>query len=369
MNIHCISAKTLLDHLEQLDVKCFTDILYPDFSIPVRKFQNAMLALDEYRERRMQVASHPSILSFGLTNRCNLRCALCATGQRTAGTETGEMSVGLYKEIIDQVCEYAIGASYGLTGDPILHPNFLEMIRYTGERGMITMVSSNFSYTRDTEFFDELANAGIGILHFDIDGMTQKSYAKYRIGGDLALVQKNLASFLRARDKSGSPTKVQVAMLVNRFNELEVDEFRAYCADLGVDKCLVSRMKIDPTTSMDWLPKNSEYYYQNYVDESAYPENHGCPRLYYMLTIDWNGDVLPCCVAYGGVNKVGRADVPNLMEVWNNEFFQSMRAVFAGVERQPKTLCHYCRNRLGSPAIPRVKGTMQISLPEAHPKT
>ena len=42
------------------------------------------------------------------------------------------------------------------------------------------------------EKLHKLITSGLGLLHVDIDGLDQEVYEKYRIGGNLSLVFKNL---------------------------------------------------------------------------------------------------------------------------------------------------------------------------------
>ena len=70
-------------------------------------------------------------------------------------------------------------------GEPLLHPDIIEMIQEASSYNIFTVISSNFSLNLDEQFIEDLLTCGLGVLHVDVDGLDQKIYETYRRRGDL----------------------------------------------------------------------------------------------------------------------------------------------------------------------------------------
>jgi len=91
----------------------------------------------------------PSVYWIDVTRRCNLRCIMCpqSTGLRDPETD---MSMAMFRDIIDAVRENQPLVKLYLSGEPLLHENLFDMIAYAGVQGCQTMIHTNATMlTRD----------------------------------------------------------------------------------------------------------------------------------------------------------------------------------------------------------------------------
>jgi radical SAM protein with 4Fe4S-binding SPASM domain len=150
-----------------------------------------------------------------------------------------------------------------------------------------------------------------------------------------------------------------------KHNQHQIHEFQSYCKKLTVDRIVIGKLQIHPKYKYSWLPDDPQYRYENYF-ESAKSSGQGfCPRLYFNMTINWDGQVSPCCLTYGNINNIGDAKSSLLKSVWNNELFQSSRRAVqepACSDRQPATICGMCKNNLGSLHVPHYRNTFALSM-------
>lgn len=327
-------------------------------SMPALSLENALCAIRDYEDKKIVVSSRPFMYNFELTNHCNLTCPLCPTGKRDPAVPRGFMDTGLYREIVEEVADHAVVIGLVNWGESTLHPDLIQCIRQASGRGLNTYLSSNFSLEYPDRFFDELIDSGLSILHLDLDGMSAETYEHYRRGASYERFRGNLTRFMkRNRDHK---VKVELSLLAMRHNEHEIPAFRDFCAEEpGVDWSYIGKIQINPGTSLEWLPENPGYRYNNYLDGSV---NVDCNRCYFSMVVNWDGMVAPCCLCYGEAANIGDANKNSLAEIWNNAAFQSIRALFKGENSEPKTMCHLCRNQLGSKKIPRFRDTMAISV-------
>lgn len=334
------------------------DYVDDDALLPRRKIDNLALAIQEYEANVDVVASLPFFYNLGLTDHCNLRCELCPTGKMSALEQRGFMSWELFTRLVNEIADHAILLNLAGWGEPTLHPRFLDCVEYAARRDIFTYVPTNFSLHYDNDFFTRLIDSGLTCLHVDMDGMTQRSYEKYRVGGNLGLVKNNLEKLVRLNRSHN--LKIEAAMIAMRHNEEEIPAFQKYCAELGVDFCQIGRLQVDPETRLDWLPENPEHRYNNYLERDP-PKD--CSRLYLQMVVRWDGGVPPCCLAYGKINDVTNVSQSTLGAEWNNPAFRAARACFSGKRGEIATLCHRCRNDLGSRLTPHYTGTFAITLP------
>ena len=129
----------------------------------------------------------PMSLEVEPTTSCNLRCPQCPSGLREFSRDTGMLSFSLYKNIIDEVHEELVWLVMYFQGEPFLNTQFLDFVRYANAKNLYTATSSNAHYFND-KIARETVESGLSRLIVSIDGTTQESYSKYRIGGQIEKV-------------------------------------------------------------------------------------------------------------------------------------------------------------------------------------
>ena len=80
-----------------------------------------------------------------------------------------------------------------------MHPHLDEICDATREAGINAHVSTNFSFTLSDDRLRSLLSCGLSHLSVCVDGLTQESYSKTRVGGRIELVLDNLRRLLQLR--------------------------------------------------------------------------------------------------------------------------------------------------------------------------
>ncbi len=81
-------------------------------------------------------------------------------------------------------------AFWGL-GEPLLHPDIVEMVALAEELGARTELITN-GLLLDQEMAEGLVQAGLDTLVISVDGASPEAHAGIRAGADLRLVQQNV---------------------------------------------------------------------------------------------------------------------------------------------------------------------------------
>ncbi|HID87236.1 MAG TPA: radical SAM protein [Anaerolineae bacterium] len=315
-----------------------------------RKLTNFALAKVQKWLRRDRLVSMPYRYFIDPLNVCNLRCPLCPTGRGELMRPQGKMNLEDFKRLVDQIAPYAYSVQLFNWGEPFLHPHIFDMIRYASQRRISVQLSSNLNYFSE-EMAEQAVASGLARLLVPVDGATEETYQKYRRGGRLEIVIRNLRLLVEAKRRAGSSTPfITLLTLVNRYNEHELGQLRQMAADLGLDSfstCPIFVNTRDREQVEEWLPEDERLSYYDYSAEQLENVWH-CADLWESCTINWDGGVAPCCWLQDPSHDFDNAFTKPLREIWNSEAYISSRRVFSfgGPRKGPEqTICTRCRGR------------------------
>lgn len=326
-------------------------------STPRKLFNLALVEL-EYRLRRTTVRGHPYIIIVDPLNVCNLRCPLCPTGTGDLERKQQRMEWETFTRTIDEVAPYAYEINLHNWGESLLHPRIFDMIEYVNSKNIATNMSTNFNRASD-EKIDNLIKSGLEYLILSIDGITQDTYVKYRVRGNVNKVLANVEKLVRRRKELGSRTPfIEWQFIVFEHNAHELEAAREMAYEMGVDRFRVIppgipfAAKEPDKLKDDWFIKDDEGRVEAFQGDVP----TSCFYLYRSMTTNPDGGTAPCCIVYGDKNDFGDFKTESLDEIWNNRKYQSARSLFKkGGRAVEPTICDGCHifKQHGQPAAPR----------------
>ncbi len=300
--------------------------------------------------RITKVSGMPFIYTIDPLNVCNLRCQLCPTGLGTLGRVRGKITNALFQKIISQIAPYAYKVNLFNWGEPFLHPDIFEMIEFASSRKIEVLISSNLNHFNQ-EMAEKTVRSGLDTLLVSVDGTSQEVYEKYRRKGNISKVLDNLHLLVDAKQrfKSKKPF-IYMRMLVNRFNEHQVEEMKDLAKKIGVDAFEVGPLFIDTDNVeqvKEWLPENQKMsaYNSSSIERPNYSW-HCLDDLWENMVINWDGGVAPCCWIHNQQNDFANATNESIRDIWNSSAYISSRRVFASnstKEDTTATICTRCR--------------------------
>jgi radical SAM protein with 4Fe4S-binding SPASM domain len=282
----------------------------------------------------------PEWYYIDIGNICNLKCPFCRTGNGVTPTsEKGLMTLESFRIILSKIEAHATFVCLFNWGEPFLNKNLLPMISMLHERGIPVHLDSNLTLRDfDDDEAEAIVRSGLSSLFASIDGVTQESYEKYRVGGSLERALGNLRRLVAARNRLGSETPGLIwDFYLNRYNEHEVEAAREVAKDIGVDiwfKPLSCTDDFQATLTkqgadvFDMPPVASELHPLGKMLASV--QLHPllgavCRQPFAAGVVNWNGDVYPCCVMGGEDFKLGNLIEQEFDEVWNGAPIRSCR--------------------------------------------
>lgn len=260
----------------------------------------------------------PIVLTLEATNVCNLMCPFCFTGVGEVTRERGMMPMERYRRLIDELGGHALLVEFYNWGEPLLNKNIWEMVRLAADRGCSTIISTNFSVPFDRERAEKVISSGLAILGAGIDGASQETYEKYRVGGDYEKALSNLQLLADTKRALGSKTPL-ICWSFHAFehNRHEISRARAIAEEMGV-KCTVSK---------GWV-EGEEWDSGDEADFPVYVVPERCRYLWTQTVINNDGLVSPCANTFYVEEDFGSVDENGFMGVWNNRYFQAARRLF-----------------------------------------
>ena len=295
---------------------------------------NAFLIVKSYMYSRITKKSvhqgMPISLSFEPTTSCNLRCPECPSGLRSFTRPTGMLSNELYKTTIDELEKTLLYLLFYFQGEPYLHPEFLDLVKYSTSKGIYTATSTNAHYL-DSENARKTVESGLDRLIISIDGTSQETYESYRVGGKLEKVIAGAEEIVRWKKELKSSTPhVIFQFLVVKPNEHQLDDVRKLAKSIGVDEVLFKTAQIyDFKNGSPLIPDQHKYSRYKKNSEGGYSIKNKlldhCWKMWHSCVITWDGQVVPCCFDKDAHHVMGNLSNAAFSELWSGVEYQKFR--------------------------------------------
>ena len=298
------------------------------------KLSNFIYSEYERRIKKVKVSSKPYLINSEPTSHCNCKCPFCPTGKRYT-RPGGFAQVELYEKTFKQIGLYTYLITIHGWGEPLMYKNLPEIIRLAHENRIFTVVTTNGNLLT-TEMSREIILSKLDYLILSVDGISEESYQKYRIGGCFEVVLNNLKDLISLKKEMRSSTPfIEWQFIVFKHNEHEIHAAKKLAKELGIGNIVfmpayTEDVSFDSSDNKYHLPKSSPL-----------SKRSDCKHLWSTLAFHWNGNVVPCCYDYHGKIAYGNILKESFDQIWNNQKFQeSRRIIKSGPEYYSKDL--YC---------------------------
>lgn len=307
---------------------------------------------------------------------CNLRCRMCPIQFRQDGPPHGPlafMELATFQRVLDELPDLETLHLQGM-GEPLMHPQFFEMVRYATARGVRVTTNTNLTLlsARRARLCVE---SGLAELHASLDGATAATYERIRMKARFTRVKRHLETLLATRRELGSETpRVRLVMVLMRDNLHELPALVELAHALGVnslfaqhlchdfgesslpERYLPMRAFVDAQTLLKEDPARVAHYFdQARARASALgldlrlpraagtsrPNKPRCDWPWRGPYVSYQGDAMPCCM----VGTPDRANLGNVARqgvqaVWNGKAYTDFRTALAS--DQPPEVCRSC---------------------------
>lgn len=309
-------------------------IIYKNLAHRVKSAINHNYYLMQQKMKTCLPGGSPMSAMVELTNACNLTCKLCPSGNNALNRKVGFMDEELFRKIVDELDDtYVRDFIPAMWGESIIHPKFVDLMKYARQKTWRISLSTNGNKTGDEAYFKGLVDSGIDEIVCAVDGHTQESYENYRRNGKLQVVHDFLKNTRIARDAANVSAPMLIAQIhLFSSNEDHLDDIKANVMPY-VDKVQTKKTrtfytdknKIDNIADLrDGLkPKQEQFQF-----EGGRPS---CPSMMHSISINWEGDVLACCKDPNNVLRFGNVREQSIKEILKSKkYLQAKQRLLAG---------------------------------------
>ncbi len=292
----------------------------------------------------------PFSIAIEPTNCCNLSCPECPSGNKKMTRNRGYMDFKLYQKILDEFGARLANLTLYFQGEPFLHQNLIEMIRYAKAKHIYTTISTNGHFL-DADSAAKIVQSGLDRIIISVDGATQDIYSLYRVGGQLNKVLAGIENLSKAKKQLASPTpKIIVQFLVFGTNEHQIKKMKKLKSKLGADKLLLKSAQVYQFENGSSLIPSTEKYsrYKQLSDGKYIIKNdlkNRCWRLWSSAVITWDGNVLPCCFDKDAGFIMGNVKNNSFRSIWNSDNYKEFRNRIL-TNRKDTEMCKNCTDGL-----------------------
>lgn len=270
------------------------------------------------------------VLSFVYV--CNARCPNCPYNNSTirdAYRDALFMSERVFKRIADECGMYRAYLRLSGGGEPMLHPQAVDLICYAKDRGAkIGLISNGSRFTKDN--LRTIISKGVDVIEFSVDAGDPQTYGVVRPGLNWEVVNEHARMAISIRNELSAPTNI-IASIINQ-EGVDVEKAEAHWRGI-VDNVQIRKY-------LTW-----GYNQDRSADTSAYlpPEERiPCPWLFERLNIDSRGEVTLCgediAFAYKFANIMDRS----IKEIWSGPDFRRFRELHLARRGDQIPICAKC---------------------------
>lgn len=300
--------------------------------ITFTKFYNLVLNLFEKSFRVINLRSSPVALKIDPGPFCQLNCPLCYHNDSEFNKKF-KLNENLSKEglvkIVEPLKKQLVWISLSHRGEPFMNPNLLELIEYIHENNIAVSFPTNFSVKLNDSKIEKLVKSGLDRIIVSLDGASQETNEKYRVGSNFELITSNVRFLADLKKKFGlSRPKIVWKFIIFDHNKHEINYVKENYKLLGFDS-----YEFVYNSSGNTAIEKREKEHSKRIKKNCY-------WLWQIMVIQSDGQVNPCC---NGKNfNIGNAFESNILQLWNNQTYHNLRNGFKK-GNFPNKLHNFCK--------------------------
>lgn len=255
----------------------------------------------------------PYVIFIDPANVCNQKCSYCPTGHPDLLKDTARrptvMDFRLYEQILYQ-CEDFPDKIKTLRlykdGEPLLNPNFADMIAYAKDTGKFIQVDTTTNgLLLNQEVNKQIVHAGLDRINISVPKGYDSEYLA------------NVADlFVTAFDGMHIFAKIAGDYLTEDERHRFLDDFGCITHDCAIEHTVPCW----PGFDVDQINLDVGVYGQPLQGEPQV-----CPYIFYQMAVNADGTVSRCFLDWSYRHIMGNLRSEHIMDVWNGRIFSVLR--------------------------------------------
>lgn len=271
---------------------------------------------------RKKVSDFPLNVDIEVSSDCQLKCDHCFRQYMKIGEST-LMPLDMYKRIARECGENRLFTlKFSMRGEPLLHPDIVEMVRYAKEKGIREVWINTNGGLLTERLSRDLIAAGTDWITVSFDGLG-KMYESIRKPLKYEESLLKLKTLRKVRDELKANTLLNVQTIWSAIK----DDPDGY---VKLMKGIVDRVAYNP--DMD------------YEESIVVPDDDFiCPRLWQRICITSTGNYLKCPSDFKMEEILGSVKDHSVKEAWS-VLQERQRQLHLGGHKKDSKVCNKCHH-------------------------
>jgi hypothetical protein len=229
------------------------------------------------------------------------------------------MDMGLFRRIVDEVAPSGPSLVLHSWGEPMMHPELFDMVRYARARDLWVETSTNITLLTE-ERIQKTLDSGMNQLYLAMDGVTKATYERVRVNASFEKSVRNIERLLAHKRERGSRMRIVLQLIAMNETREEVSEFVRRWTRPEVDQVNIKHL--------DTWGDQVEAISAHAVETEAPPVRRPCPNLWYHAYIFWDGSLVSCERDYDVRTPLGNVR-DGVLAAWHGEQMRRLRRMHA----------------------------------------
>lgn len=248
----------------------------------------------------------PEVYQIETVSRCNLRCPFCPTGVaggNVINEQQALIDTTLFETIVKRDLTHSYFVELQFRGEPTLHKNLEHLVEFIKRNSnVLTGLSTHGGLLHKDSVCRALYQ--LDYLTISIDAAEKERYEELRVGNKFETLIKNLDYFFL--DKSFLMRRPITDLQLIEFDDIQ----RQY--DLLFNLVVEHNWPVTIRTIQDTLKPQIETTFQHNQRQQDL-----CLNPWLSVSIQCDGDVVPCCMWFSKSIVYGNVKDASLKEIWN----------------------------------------------------
>lgn len=287
---------------------------------------------------------------------CNYKCSFCfqadSQAMKAVGLKRGMMDLALFKKIVDDLKAFdqkIKKIKIGNHGEPTLHPDLPEMIRYARDSGTAEIIElfTNASKLEPT-LNQALIDAGLQRINISLEGLSDERYKQvagvkqsfdaivegvrhlYSIRGDCKI-------YVKIADQTSALSRniTQKFVLSHSEREYFYALFGNICDEIYIEKVVPQWAEVQ-------LDKQNQLAETGMYDQRINVNKDVCPFVFMYLHFNCDGTTSPCTLDWPRKVIIGNVKDSSVKDIWHGQLLRQLQITMLEGRRCDVNFCNNC---------------------------
>lgn len=288
----------------------------------------------------------PFIINVDPSDRCNLRCRFCPTGDHnlmraTRGRNHGPMDIDLFKKIVNSICKFPkpikVLRLYK-DGEPLSNPQFASMVLYAKQSGCCEVVDTTTNAVLLSPRKNvEIIEAGLDRINISIYGVCSEQYEQFsRREVNFNALVENIRHLHENRGTCKILIKINGDVISDEDKQVFLETFGDICDEIFIEH-IMSCWSGFGLEERGVRANELVGIYDQPIKEVVV-----CPYIFYSFSINSDGIASVCFLDWNRKLVIGDAKTESVVDIWNGVKLRTHQIMMLKGERKDHPICGNC---------------------------